>query len=314
LGNPDIRPERASELEIGADFTLSDNIASVEVTYFRKYIVDMILSRALPISSGYSSIFENSGEMENNGFEAAVNLNAVRTENFSWSPRFNFYTNLTKITKLTVPPFNSGGFGAGYGSNRIQEGLSATALFGRSNLGPRFMGDTVRAGVYNGTTPEGDVTPLFQVGFANSMKFGNLDFYFLIDWRQGGSVVNLTQALYVEGGLWNNPAQAAEILRIAGTRVIDGGRTPYIQDGSFVKIREVSLNYTFDKAILAGSFLESLEFIRVGLSGRNLFMFTNYQGYDPEVSNFGNQITAGGQDVAPFPSSRSYFFNLAFGL
>jgi hypothetical protein len=43
-------------------------------------------------------------------------------------------------------------------------------------------------------------------------------------------------------------------------------------------------------------------------------MFTNYQGYDPEVSNFGNQITAGGQDVAPFPSSRSYFFNLAFGL
>ncbi len=319
LGNSLIRPETASELEFGIDATIGEGIATVELTYFQKYVTDLILPRVIPASSGYLNVFENAAEMSNNGFEASVNINAVRTEGFSWTPRVNFFTNVTKIEKLTVPAYNSGGFGAGYGANRIQQGLSATAIFGRSNLGPRSATDTTRAGVYNGSKPEGDSNPLFQVGFANSMKFGNLEFYFLIDWRQGGQVVNLTQALYVENGdqdhnLWGDRAEAKRIFDGRyNTTVANGGTTTYIQDASFVKFREASLNYTFGKDILAGGVFDALEFIRVGVSGRNLFMITPYKGYDPEVSNFGNIISSAGQDVAPFPSSRSYFVNLSFG-
>ena len=319
LGNPDIRPEIASEFEIGIDATLGEGFATIELTHFRKYVRDLILPRTLPASSGYTTVFENAAEMSNNGWEVSINLNAVRTESFSWTPRVNFYTNVTKIEKLTVPPYNSGGFGAGYGANRIQEGLSATAIFGRSNLGPRTATDTTRAGVWNGSTPEGDSNPLFQVGFANTLKFGNLEFYFLIDWRQGGSVVNVTQALYVENGpngknnLWGDRAEAERIQGISDKTVREGGYTPYIQDASFVKFREASLNYTFTKDMFAGGFFDAFEFIRIGVSGRNLFMITPYKGYDPEVSNFGNIISSAGQDVAPFPSSRSYFFNIALG-
>ncbi len=320
LGNPDIRPETATEFEVGIDATLGEGIATVELTYYQKRVTDLILPRVLPTSSGYANIFENAATMSNNGFEASVNINAVRTEGFSWTPRINFFTNVTRIDSLSVPAYNSGGFGVGYGANRIQQGVSATAIFGRSNLGRLSATDTVnRAGVWNRTTPEGDSNPLFQVGFANTLKFGNLEFYFLIDWRQGGSVVNLTQALYVENGpdaennMWGDRAEGKRITDIANTSVIDGGKTPYIQDASFVKFREASLNYTFTKDILAGGFLDALEFIRLGVSGRNLFMITPYKGYDPEVSNFGNIVSSAGQDVAPFPSSRSLFVNLSFG-
>ncbi len=309
-GNPEIRPERAAELEAGLDFTLGQGIVAVEISAFRKYITDLILSRALPTSSGFINIFENSGEMENLGLEVALKFNAVRTETVTWQPAVNFFSNTAKITKLGVPPFASGGFGTGYGSNRIQEGVSPTAIFGRNNLGPIPSNPTAATGTYNGSKPAGDANPQFQVGIANSLTIGGLNFYFLIDWRQGGSVVNLTQALYAEGGLLADQVRQAAILAEAAKPSREGGTTPYIQDASFVKFREASLNYTFDKQMLNS---ETFEFLRIGVSGRNLFMITPYVGYDPEVSNFGNAITQGGQDVAPFPSSRSFFFNIAVG-
>jgi TonB-dependent starch-binding outer membrane protein SusC len=309
-GNPNIRPERAAEAEVGLDFTVGEGIIGVEISAFRKYITDLILSRALPTSSGFSTIFENAGEMENLGLEIALKFNAVRTELFTWQPSVNFFSNTAKITKLGVPPYGSGGFGAGYGSNRIQEGVSPTAIFGRQNLGPNPTTPTAATGTYNLSKPAGDANPMFQVGFANTITVGGLSFYFLVDWRQGGSVVNLTQALYVEGGLFKDQAQATTILAEAAKPATTGGTTPYIQDATFVKFREANLSYTFDKQALNS---ETFEFLRIGISGRNLLMFTQYQGYDPEVSNFGNIITSGGQDVAPFPSSRSFFFNVSLG-
>jgi len=304
-GNPDIRPERAKEIEAGLDFTLGEGIASFELTYYSKTIVDLLLNRALPPSSGFGTILQNSGEMLNSGFEAAVSINAVRTELVEWRPRVNFFTNRTKIVSLGtgINPFNSGGFGATYGANRIQPGLSATAILGSENL---------TAGIYNGSKPAGDAMPDFQVGFANTLRVAGLELYFLFDWRQGGSVVYLTQDLFDENGL--SPDVEAAAKRV---EVVYGGASrpysPYIVDGSFVKLREASLTYTINKDVLAGGFLDAFDFIRLGLTGRNLLMFTSYRGYDPEVSNFGNQVTAAGQDVSPFPSSRSYYLSISVG-
>ncbi len=310
IGNPDIRPERAKELEFGIDFTLGDGFASVELSYYTKNIVDLILSRALVPSSGYSSVFQNSGSMTNNGFEASVNFSAVRTELIEWRPRVNFFTNTTKITELGagVIPYNSGGFGATYGANYVRQGLSATAIIGRENF---------TSGVFNGTVA-GNSAPDFQVGFANTLRVQNFELYFLIDWRQGGNAVFLTQNLYESVGLWKDTAVTTLNTNILGLRE-KRPYSPYINsskagdaNAGFVKLREASLTYTFPKEILNG-FLDGVEFIRLGLTGRNLLIITNYNGYDPEVSNFGNIVTAAGQDVAPFPSSRSYYLSVSVG-
>ena len=89
---------------------------------------------------------------------------------------------------------------------------------------------------------------------------------------------------------------------------------PYVEDGSFVKLRELSLTYTLDRELTRNLFGNAISYLRIGIAGRNLLMFTRYSSYDPEVSNFGNLATAGSIEVTPFPSSRSFFFNIQFGL
>jgi hypothetical protein len=87
----------------------------------------------------------------------------------------------------------------------------------------------------------------------------------------------------------------------------------YIEDGSFVKLREVSLGYQLPQNMLS-RIPGQVQNARIALSGRNVLTWTNYTGLDPEVSNFGNQPIARSVDVAPFPPSRSFWlsFNLGF--
>ncbi len=312
VGNPDIIPERAAELEAGIDATFAGGVIGLEATYFIKTVYNLIANESLPRSSGVAFRTANIGTMQNNGIEVALNLNPVRNEVIDWRPRINFFASRAVMTELRVQPFNSGGFGAFYGTNRVERGFSPTMFAGRQSFGPRFMGDTAfTASQFNGTVA-GDALPDFQIGFANDLRIGNFNFYFLIDWRQGQEVVNLTQATLDEIANAADVAAAAERQRIQNLP-LGQARSMNIEDGSFVKVREVAINYTFDKSAIGGLFGDAVQYLRVGFSGRNLLMFTNYLGYDPEVSNFGNVVLGRGQDVAPFPSSRSVYFNIALG-
>jgi TonB-linked SusC/RagA family outer membrane protein len=312
IGNPDILPERASELEAGIDATFADGLVGLEATYFIKTVFNLIANESLPRSSGVSARTNNIGTLQNTGIEIALNLNPIRTELVDWRPRINFFASRGIMTELKIQPFNSGGFGSFYGTNRVEKGYSPTMFAGRQSFGPRFPGDTqFTASQFNGIVA-GDALPDFQVGFASDLRVGNFNFYFLIDWRQGQEVVNLTQATLDEIANAKDVEAAAERQRIQNLPLGES-RSMNIEDGSFVKVREVALNYTFDKAIIGGIFGDAVQYLRLGLSGRNLFMFTRYLGYDPEVSNFGNVVLGRGQDVAPFPSSRSFYFNVALG-
>ena len=101
-----------------------------------------------------------------------------------------------------------------------------------------------------------------------------------------------------------------------GQRRISGfGREtrPYIEDASFIKLREASVGYNLPSQILRSVFRGNVQSLRLTLSGRNLITITDYTGLDPEVSNFGNQAIARNIDVAPFPPSRSFWLSLDFG-
>jgi len=116
--------------------------------------------------------------------------------------------------------------------------------------------------------------------------------------------VNLTQLIYDAGKNWRDPAAGAARLGALGTVA------PYVQDASFVKLREVSLSYALPQRWAGRLFSGRANGASLELSGRNLVTWTKYEGLDPEVSNFGNQNVARNQDVAPFPPSRSYFLTL----
>jgi hypothetical protein len=87
----------------------------------------------------------------------------------------------------------------------------------------------------------------------------------------------------------------------------------YLEDGSYFKMRELSLSYDLPSNIVGAMFGGQARSARLTLSGRNLIRITNYSGYDPEVSNFGNQPIARNIDVAPYPPSRSFYFSVDVG-
>ena len=130
----------------------------------------------------------------------------------------------------------------------------------------------------------------------------------LLDWQQGSNIMNLTRSNYDGNG--NSPDPEAAKQRLA--MFAAGDPRVYIEDASFLKVREVSISYDLPKRL--ASQLGPLHSLQLSLSGRNLLTFTHYSGLDPEVSNFGTQSIARNSDVTPYPSSRSFWFSITAGI
>jgi hypothetical protein len=131
----------------------------------------------------------------------------------------------------------------------------------------------------------------------------------LWDWKKGGDVINLTEFLFDAFG---NSADVSA----ANQRMTDFGNgqtKPYVQDGSYIKLREISVAFHFPANLTRSVFGSLVSDARITLAGRNLIRITDFRGMDPEVSNFGNQAIARNIDVAPFPPSRSVFLSIDLG-
>ena len=201
-----------------------------------------------------------------------------------------------------MPTFQTGGFGLSLGTFQIEEGASATQIFG--SVGTDAGGNAIAGKV-------GDVTPDFQMSFSNDIDYHRFTLGFLFDWKQGGDIINLTEFLYDAGQTTRDfvgPGQAR------WARSALGFTDVYVQDGSYLKLREVNLSYNVPDRITSALFGRGIHTARLSLTGRNLLRFTGYRGLDPEVSNFGNQAIVRNVDVAPFPPSRSFFFSIDLGL
>jgi hypothetical protein len=140
------------------------------------------------------------------------------------------------------------------------------------------------------------------------LNVGDFTLSTLLDWQQGSKIINLTQNYFDANG--SAPDQAAAQKRLMA--LDSGDPRPYIEDGTFVKVREVSIAYNLPKRLV--SQLGSLKALQVSLSGRNLLTFTHYTGLDPEVSNFGSQSISRNYDVTPFPPSRTFWLSVTAGI
>ncbi|MGH7595753.1 MAG: SusC/RagA family TonB-linked outer membrane protein [bacterium] len=307
-GNAGIKPERTKEIEAGFDASLFGGKAGLEFTYYRQNISDLILISQLPQSSGFEEQFSNAGKMRTQGVEIGLIFNPLRKRNLRWNSRINFYKTSSKITELDVDPFNKGGFATSLGTYRIEEGKSPTTIIG--------LGVADSAG--NAPVVEfGDETPDFELSFNNGISLGNVELSFLWHWKQGGEVINLGRFITDLGGTTEDYDRVKVRLSTGGftTKRLRGdfGTGAWIEDGTYLKLREVSLSYNFPKTTVASWFGSSISNLKVGVAGRNLLMFTDYTGYDPEVSQFGSIAIGRSVDTIPYPSSRSFYFNLAFG-
>lgn len=332
-GNDQIRPERSTETEGGIDATLLNGRASLEVTGYRKNIDDLILTAIRAPSTGFTSQVVNGGSIVNRGYEISFNMTPFQRGSVSWISRTTFSHNHAIVTQLPVPAFNTGGFGLGFGATRIQVGSSPTAIIGRNGRDTTFRngaGTLVKrgdAGCAKTDAPAacgtfvsrvdhldiiGDQSPRFTAGFSNELNFGRFRITSLFDWRHGGNIANLTNDYLLDCCADNQGTlgDTALVTKLRHLQVDLRSTKAFLEDATFVKLRELSLSYALPDALTSHLF-SSARGVRLELSGRNLKTWTPYTGLDPEVSNFGNSITNRFADVTPYPPSRSWFFSVS---
>jgi TonB-linked SusC/RagA family outer membrane protein len=306
VGADDLKPERQREVEVGFDASFFGARAGIEFSFFQKNISDLLVERRLAPSSGFSVEVFNGGKMRTRGVELAAGIVPVQSQDLYWLFRSTFSLNRSKITDLPVPAFIAGGFGTSIGAFRIEEGASATQIVGNDTLPD---GSIVVRKI-------GDANPDFRMSFTNDITWRNWNLHFLLDWQQGSDILNLTKLLYDFGQVSEDYADPipGESQTVGEKRLAGFAQTAanYIEDASFLKLREITLSYDLPTPFVQGLW-RGARYARLSVSARNLFTSASYSGHDPEVSNFGNQPVARNIDVAPYPPSRSFWFSINLG-
>ena len=293
--DPNLKPETASEIEFGADISAFQGKIGLEATYYIKEVRDLILDQNPPASTGISAIATNAADLENKGIELTLTTSPVRTANLSWVTKLLYWKNDSEITRLDIPSDETGGFGLSLGQYLIREGYSPTTIVGNpQNPGLTFYGDA---------------QPDYQMSWYNELNFlANFEFSFLFQYSKGADNIDLTRFLLDGGG--NTPDWSEDSDNDGVPNGLDRGPfdpSRFVDDATYLKLREVGFYYT-----VPTNLVESLnvERIRLGVSGKNLLLFSDYNSYDPEVSNFGAQPVAQSVEVTPYPSSRRVFFHI----
>lgn len=292
IGNPNLEPETSQEIEYGIDLSFLDGRIGLELTGYKRDVNNLIYrNSSIPLTSGFSTEVRNDFDLSNTGVEIALNAVPVKSDKITWNTSLSLWKNEAKVEKLGIGEFAPGGegFSLTFGSAYLREGENATSL-----------------GANIGGTPTiiGDAAPDYEMSWFNQINFlDNFDLTFLWHLKEGGDVLNLTKLLSDFGGV---TPDLDDPNVIANPRFATSGAAGYIEDGSYIRLREVGLFYNIPFAKENNLF----EKMRVGISGKNLITITDYTGYDPETSAFGPSGLSQGIEVAPFPSSKQFFFHL----
>ncbi len=332
LENPDLRWEQTAQLDVGIDFGLFESRITGQLDYYAKKTNDLLLNVNLPGNSGFRTQTRNVGELENKGFEIVIN-----TENFvgdfKWNTSFNFARNRNKILDL------QGQIIQGSFISRAQEGEPIGIFFSPKYAGVdpangdalyvlvKSDGTQTTTNDYNEATQMkvGDPNPDFIAGLTNTFKYKGVDFSFLFQGVFGNQVYNGGGIFMSANGdffdnqtkdqlrRWQKPGDITDVpqARLFGGNGV-GESSRYITDGSYIRLRTITLGYSLPASVLSKAKLTKL---RVYVSGQNLLTFTDYEGWDPEVNSDtyeGNNVNQG-IDFYSAPQAKTVTFGINIG-
>jgi hypothetical protein len=356
LGNKELKSELTEEIEFGVDLRFFNNRIGLDVAYYERKMTDAILNASLPNTTGYSNVWLNSGSMTGSGIEATLNLGIIQSDDFSWNSQVNFTSSKNTVEelapgldKLFLAGFNSAGsyliagnqYGAVVGGVYLRSGAGGANDDGLNIPdGDVVINSDPTSSEYGFQAVDpvqrsiGNPNPDFILGWNNNIKIKDFSLGFLLDWREGGDLLNgVAWALSYFG----RDGLSAETRVEAPTPIVgvkeDGSPNDipvvrdqyyyqssvggfgsvweqFVQDGGWIRLREVSLGYNLPLAQMGIDFIKSGN---VSIVGRNLWYSSDYNGVDPETSLTG---VGNGQGVDYFnmPSTRSVMFKLNLNL
>ncbi len=335
--DPNLKPQNTVSYEFGADLTFFKGIVNFSYTYSRQNVKDQIFSVPLASSTGSSSLVTNGGSIHTNSHEVTLGVNPIKTKNFKWDFAFNFSKIDNYVDKL-APGVNSIFLG-GFTEPQVRAGIGDKfpVIYGVSYLRNDAGQIVVDADGMPQSGEEkviGTVSPDFRLGFNTSFTVFKFRLSALFDWKNGGQMYSGTAGLLdyygkskrsgeyrksdsflfekpavkVTGTDSNgNPTYAPNDIKISGADAqtyfsnLNNISESMIYDNSFVKMREISLNYPLlDKSGLK---------VNVNVFARNIIVWSKMKGLDPE-STQGNTNMSGAFERFSLPGAASYGFGL----
>ena len=318
-GNQGLKPERARELELGTDLELAGGRVGIELTYFDKKVTDLILPKTVTPSSGFTSQLANVGELENQGLELLLRTFNLRGPTVTWSSTVTAATNDPVVTKLS----DGGAFFIPESFNiiRVAENEAPGHFFGttyvRNAEGQILTSAGVpiqdASGAITGIPAIaaqrqiiGDPNPDAYWAFINEVGVGrSLTFRIQFDGVRGGDIFNFDRRLLETPAFGTGKAYEAELIGDVPRGFFLARRgifEEYIEDGSWTKLRELSVTYNLPARFAT---LLRAEGAQVSLIGRNLKTWTDYTGWDPETNAGAQRTLVRGFNFATVPIPRS---------
>ncbi|WP_455170273.1 SusC/RagA family TonB-linked outer membrane protein [Aegicerativicinus sediminis] len=338
-GNPDIKPEISSTWEVGAELRWFDNFVNMDFTYYNRSTVDQVVQIPLSSTTGYAAYYDNAGEVRNHGIEAILGFNDILrgAGSLKWDMLFNFSKNESEV--ISIPDGLDEiiiGYGYWNGANLVaRPGLPYGTFVGsgykRNEDGVLLLDDNGYPQLATENLVLGDPNPDWILSINNSISYKGFTLSADLEFRQGGEILNDSEAFWVYSGLSKTTEDrfyAASDPNANATAVFDGiiestGQRSdvaapltndyyhnlnsfvdeaHVEDASWIRLRNINLSYSLPK-----KWLENTGFteVNINLNGRNLWLDTNYKGVDPET----NALGAGnvqGVDVINAPGTKSY--------
>jgi len=345
LNDPALKPEKTNEIEGGTDLRFFDSRVTLDLSLYSRKTTDVLILLPEAPSTGYQYKFTNFTSITNKGAEIALGVTAIKKKNFSWNIMANWNKNVNSVGTLpTGVSFVNLEQGFGDPQSVALPNHAVGTLYGtawlRDAQGRLQIGDNGIPMLANNPQVLGNPNPDWLAGITNTFKYKNLTFGFLWDIRHGGSIWNGTLAslntrgrseasdardgsnsTYIISGIYGpgstHPGAVNTTAVSANSYFTDylgqnGPAENSIQNGGWIRLRSVNLSYRINLATPEKK--SFFQYVEVGVSARNLFLYTKYTGVDPETSLTGAGSQINGWDYFNNPNTKSYMFNLKVGL
>lgn len=336
LASPNLTWEKTEQFNIGFDLSLFDRFTFI-VDYYRNITRDLLIQVAQPLSVGFEKKWENVGRVNNDGIELTLSTLLAKSTDFQWTFDLTFGTNSNRLKGIETPIYQT--------VNAISQIYRNDGELYVFNM-PKWLGVDVQTGAplwehlekdtdgnVTGRTPTtayaeataqevGHALPKFQGGFNTFLKYKGVSLSMNVAYMYGNDVYNFTRKFMDNDGhepyynlmewkdgwnRWNNPGDVATHPSIQNSALSTENSSRYLEDGSYLKLRNVTLRYEIPQNIVKKLNLRQLA---VSFSGDNLLTLTNYWGQDPEVTITPSTWVMPGVSDFKYPNNKQFVFTL----
>lgn len=340
ISNADLTWEKTKQYDLGMELSVLDSRLTFTVDAYMRKTTDLLLQVDVPSITGFTNAWRNIGKLDNKGLEFSIMSRNISGKDFTWNTNFNLSLNRNKVLALgpSGDPIQSDGgagtthitmigepIGSFYGYKMIGIYMNKADLDNNPHTSNSHVGDVKFEDINkDGTIDANDRTiignnmPDFTWGMSNSFTYKNFDLNIMLQGVHGSEVLHLGKRFYTQ--MEGNQNQMRSVLNRWQSEENPGdGWTPranssttgqnnavssrWVEDGSFIRINNLTLGYTLPKILINAWNVQNARFY---LSVQNLATFSDYSGFNPETSHREDSVLAPGTDYGMYPLARTY--------